>query len=106
MMNRDKLDQYIERNLNRDSSDQTSSKNKISIDQSDIFDKAFRLGISLGCSAFLTGFGAGIIESYTGLTIEFGAPVLAAALINTIPFWLLFSKVGPFKKKFTYIDKP
>ena len=105
-MNRDKLDQYIERNLKRDSSDQTTSEDKISVDQSDIFDKAFRLGLSLICSAFLTGIGAGIIESYTGLTIEFGGPILATALINTIPFWLLFSKVGPFKKKFTYIDKP
>ena len=105
-MNRDKLDQYIERNLNRESSGQTANEEKIRVDQSDIFDKAFRLGLSLICSAFLTGIGAVIIESYTGLTIEFGGPILATALINTIPFWLLFSKVGPFKKKFTYIDKP
>ena len=105
-MNRDKLDQYIERNLNRKSSVESSAENKFAVDQSDIFDKAFRLGMSMFCSVFLTGVGAGLLESYTGLTIEFGAPVIATALINTIPFWLLFSKVGPFKKKFTYIDKP
>lgn len=105
-MNKDKLDQYIEQNLSQESSDQKRSEDKIAVDQSDIFDKAFRLGLALLPSAFITGIAAGIMEARHDIEIPLGIPIIISITVLSILFWKFFSRVGPFKKNYKYIEKP
>jgi hypothetical protein len=77
-------------------------------DKSDIIDKAFRLGISVFFGIFTSAITTGILEVATGIEeIEFDFTSLTFLLISfpqmiifTALFWILFSKVGPFKKRY------